>query len=266
VSLVVSERRTTGSPATRGSSLWQENAIVWHKKPRAFEELTLILVSTQITPMSFTKTSATIVLSLGLFAAADPAKCALLVHNGDFQDLTGLTAQPGASGWYQGVPAGWSSSTANLNYNVINYSSGNIGANLQTLGPSAPSFTPLHQSVGLLPSTGDVTLSFNILGFSATYGMAAAIYDASSGTGPGNGWTLLISGSYDQTVPTIQTLVASNVAASTTIGIGFWQWAGAPGIDNVSVTAIPEPSTYFALLMLGATGLMARVAHRNRRQ
>ena len=186
---------------------------------------------------------------------------ALSLTNGDFQDLTGLTAQPGAPGWYQGVPAGWSSSTANLNFNVINYSSGNIGANLGTLGPSAPSFTPLYQSVGLLPSTGDVTLSFNILGFSATYGMAAAIYDASSGTGPNAGWVSLVSGSYNQTVPTIQSLVASNVAANTTIGVGFWQWAGSPGIDNVTV--VPEPSTY-ALLVLAAGGLAAHVVRRRR--
>jgi len=186
---------------------------------------------------------------------------ALSLTNGDFQDLTGLTAQPGAPGWYRGVPAGWSSSTANLNFNVINYSSGNIGANLQTLGPSAPSFTPLYQSVGLLPSTGDVTLSFNILGLSATYGMAAAIYDASSGTGPNAGWVSLVSGSYNQTVPTIQSLVASNVAANTTIGVGFWQWAGSPGIDNVTV--VPEPSTY-ALLVLAAGGLAAHVVRRRR--
>jgi hypothetical protein len=56
-------------------------------------------------------------------------------------------------------------------------------------------------------------------------------------------------------------LVASNVAANTTIGVGFWQWAGSPGIDEVSV--VPEPSTY-ALLMLGAAGLAAHVARRRR--
>ena len=186
---------------------------------------------------------------------------ALSLTNGDFQDLTGLTPQPGVAGWYQGIPAGWSSSTGNLNYNVINWNAGNIGANLQTLGPSSPSFTPLIQSVGLLPSTGDVTLSFNILGLSATYGMAAAIYDASSGTGPNAGWVSLVSGSYNQTVPTIQSLVASNVAANTTIGVGFWQWAGSPGIDNVTV--VPEPSTY-ALLVLAAGGLAAHVVRRRR--
>jgi hypothetical protein len=192
--------------------------------------------------------------------ATDRASAALSLTNGNFQDLTGLTPNA-VTGWYNGVPAGWSSSTTSLTFNVINYSSGNLGANLQTLGPSTPTFTPLYQSVGLLPSTGDVSLSFNILGLSATYGMAAAIYDASSGTGPTDGWNLLVSGSYDQTVPAIQTLIAPNVAANTTVGIGFWRWAGSPGIDNVTV--VPEPSTY-ALLVLAAGGLAAHVARRRR--
>jgi hypothetical protein len=158
----------------------------------------------------------------------------LALLNANFQDLGGLTDNGG--GWYNGVPFGWSSSTGSLNFNVINYSSGNLGANLQTLGPSSPTFTPLYQSAGLLDSTGNVTLRFNILGISTTYGMGAAIYNASSGTGPGSGWTILTQGSYDQTVSTTQTLIAANVAAGTTIGVGFWRWAGSPGIDNVNLS------------------------------
>ena len=185
------------------------------------------------------KKALSLIAAAFIATAANHAQAALTITNGDFQDLTGLTAQ--GSGWYNGVPDGWSSSSTNLNYNVINYSFGNLGANLQTLGPSSPTFTPLYQSAGLLESTGNVTLSFNILGLSPTYGMGAAIYDASSGTGPGSGgWTILTQGSYDQAVPTAQTLIAENVAAGTTIGVGFWSWAGAPGLDNVSV--IPEPT------------------------
>ena len=187
------------------------------------------------------KSTAAKLIAAFLMLSSGQANAALTIINGDFQDLTGLTPQPSGPGWYQGVPAGWFSSTTNLNYNVIDYSSGNLGANLQTLGPISPTFTPLYQSAGLLESTGNVTLSFNILGFSPTYGMGAAIYDTSSGTGPGSGgWTILTQGSYDQTVPTTQTLIASNVDAGTTIGVGFWSWAGAPGLDNVSV--IPEPT------------------------
>jgi len=211
--------------------------------------------------MNLHKLLPTLVITFSLLAAADSAKAQLVLTNGNFQDLTGLTPQPSSPGWYQGVPAGWSSSTANLNFNVIDYSSGNLGANLQTLGPSSPSFTPLYQSVGLLPSTGDVTLSFNILGLSPTYGMAAAIYNAPGGGNPTNGWNLLVSGSYDQTVSTIQTLVAPSVAANTPIAVAFWQFSGSPGIDNVTV--VPEPSTY-ALLVLAAGGLAAHVARRRR--
>ena len=200
-------------------------------------------------------------LIAALFCLVVPQRstAALSLTNGDFQDLTGLTNQGG--GWYAGVPAGWSSSTASLTFNVIDYSSGNLGANLQTLGPSSPSFTPLYQSLGLLPSTGNVTLSFNILGLSTNYGMAAAIYNAPSGGSPASGWTVLVDGSYDQTVGSFQTLVATNVAANTPIAVGFWQWAGSPGIDNVTV--VPEPSTY-ALLVLAAGGLAAHVVRRRR--
>jgi hypothetical protein len=187
------------------------------------------------------RSQAAILIAAFLMLSSGQSNAALTIINGDFQSNVSLTAQPGGAGWYKGVPDGWSSSSTNLNYNVINYSFGNLGANLQTLGPSSPTFTPLYQSAGLLESTGNVTLSFNILGLSPTYGMGAAIYDASSGTGPGSGgWTILTQGSYNQAVPTTQTLIAENVAAGTTIGVGFWSWAGAPGLDNVSV--IPEPT------------------------
>ena len=215
-------------------------------------------------PMSFIKTYATIVLSLGLFATADPAKCALVVSNGNFQDLTGLTPNA-ASGWYDGVPSGWSSSTTSLTFNVINWNSGNLAANLQTLGTPSP-FAPLYQSVGTLDSTGYVTLSFNILGFSPAYVAAAAIYNATPGGSPTTTWAVLATATYNQTAGSFQTLVAPNVAANTPIAVGFWSGTGAPGLDNVSVTAIPEPSTYFAMLILGAAGLVARVARRNRRR
>ncbi len=213
--------------------------------------------------MSFIKTYATIVLSLGLFAAADPAKCALLVNNGDFQNLTGLTNQGG--GWYSGVPTGWTGYTGAPGFNVIDYSSGNTAANLQTLSFTAAPFTPLYQSIGSVTSTATITLDFAVLALNANpFGVGAAIYNAVPGGDPSTTWTTLVTGSY--TTGGFKTLQAIDVPANTPLAVGFWRYAGSPGIDNVSVTAIPEPSTYFALLMLGATGLMARVAHRNRRQ
>ena len=198
------------------------------------------------------KNTAAKLIAAFLMLSSGQSKAALTITNGDFQNLNGLTELGG--GWYNGVPDGWSSSSTNLNYNVINYSFGNLGANLQTLGPSSPTFTPLYQSAGLLESTGNVTVSFNILGLSPTYGMGAAIYDASSGTGPGSGgWTILTQESYNQAVPTAQTLIAENVAAGTTIGVGFWSWAGAPGLDNVSV--IPEPTALDLILLPVKAGL-----------
>jgi hypothetical protein len=123
------------------------------------------------------------------------------------------------------------------------------------------SFAPLYQSVGTLDSTGDVTLTFNILGFSGTYIAAAAIYDATPGGSPTTTWTVLNSATYDETSGSFQTLVAPNIAANTPIGIGFWSGTGAPGIDNVTV--VPEPSTY-ALLVLAAGALAAHAARRRR--
>ena len=155
----------------------------------------------------------------------------LALYNGGFQDLTGLTPQPGAAGWYQGIPAGWSSSTGNLNYNVINWNEGNLAANVQTLGPASP-FAPLYQSGGSTDTSGTVTLTFNILGFSASYGMAAAIYEATPGGSPAT-WTILATATYDQTSGSLQILEAIDVPVGTPIAVGFWSWAGSPGVENV---------------------------------
>ena len=191
--------------------------------------------------------------ALVLLCLGGQANAALTITNGDFQSNVGLTAQPGAPGWYQGVPAGWSSSTTNLNYNVINYNSGNLGANIQTLGPASP-FAPLYQSAGLLDSTGKVTLTFNILGISGTYGMAAGIYRANLDGTPVTTFDSLVSASYTQSSGSLQTLEVLNVAAGTRVGVAFWSWAGSPGVDNVSL--VPEPSTS-TLLLLGFAGVAA---------
>ena len=191
--------------------------------------------------------------ALVLLCLGGQANAALTITNGDFQSNVGLTAQPGAPGWYQGVPAGWSSSTTNLNYNVIDYSSGNLGANIQTLGPASP-FAPLYQSAGLLDSEGKVTLTFNILGISGTYGMAAGIYRANLDGTPVTSFDSLVSAAYTENSGSLQTLEAFNVTAGTRVGVAFWSWAGAPGVDNVSL--VPEPSTS-TLLLLGFAGVAA---------
>ena len=199
-----------------------------------------------------TKSFLSMTCALVLLCLGGQANAALTITNGDFQSNVGLTAQPGAPGWYQGVPAGWSSSTTNLNYNVIDYSSGNLGANIQTLGPASP-FAPLYQSAGLLDSEGKVTLTFNILGISGTYGMAAGIYRANLDGTPVTTFDSLISATYSETSTSLQTLEVLNVAAGTRVGVAFWSWAGSPGVDNVSV--IPEPSSY-ALMLGGSASLL----------
>jgi hypothetical protein len=156
----------------------------------------------------------------------------LEVLNGNFQDLTGLTLQPGGSGWYQGVPAGWSGTSGS--YNVIDWSSGNLGANVETLGPVGGVY--LQQMAGRVDANGKVRLTFGILGLSGTYGMGAAIYEATPGGGLAD-WTSLASRTYDETNGSAQTLeTTEDIAAGTPIVIAFWSWAGSPGIDNVALS------------------------------
>ena len=201
-----------------------------------------------------TKSLLPLTCALVLLCLGGPGNAALTITNGDFQDLTGLNPQPGAPGWYQGVPAGWSSSTGSLNYNVINWSAGNLAANIQTLGPPPPSYAPLYQSAGLLDSAGTVKLSFNILGFSSTYGMAAGIYSANLDGTPVTNFSSLATASYAESSGSLQTLEAFNVTAGTRVGVAFWSWLGAPGVDNVSL--VPEPSIS-TLLLLGFAGVAA---------
>jgi hypothetical protein len=198
------------------------------------------------------KSFLSLTFALVLLCLGGQANAALTITNGDFQDLTGLTSIGG--GWYNGVPTGWSSATTTLSYNVINWNAGNLGANIQSLGPSAP-FAPLYQSAGLLDSAGKVTLTFNILGLSGNYGIAAGIYSANSDGTPITAFNSLASGSYTQASGSLQTLEVLNVAAGTRVGVAFWSWGvGGVGVDNVSL--VPEPSTS-TLLLLGFAGVAA---------
>ena len=200
-----------------------------------------------------TKSFLSMTCALVLLCLGGQANAALTIINGDFQDLTGLTLT--TTGWYRGVPTGWSSATGDLGYNVIDWNAGNLAANIQTLGPISPSFAPLYQSAGLLDSAGKVTLTFNILGLSGTYGISAGIYSAKSDGSPITAFNSLASGSYTQASGSLQTLEVLNVAAGTRVGVAFWSWgAGGVGVDNVSL--VPEPSTS-TLLLLGFAGVAA---------
>ena len=186
-----------------------------------------------------------------IFSTAYQSQSAPSLLNGNFQDLTGLTLT--TTGWYRGVPTGWSSATGDLGYNVIDWNAGNLGANIQTLGPASP-YAPLYQSAGLLDSAGKVTLTFNILGLSGTSGMAAGIYRANLDGTPVTTFDSLITATYSETSSSLQTLEVLDVAAGTRVGVAFWSWAGSPGVDNVSL--VPEPSTS-TLLLLGFAGVAA---------
>lgn len=199
-----------------------------------------------------------LVAAMACLALAERGSASLMLTNGDFQDLTGLTPQPGAPGWYQGVPAGWTGYTGNLNFNVINYSSGNIGANLETLSITSAPFTPLYQSIGSLGSTATITLDFTVLAFNVNaFQVGAAIYDTSTGSSPSAGWTVLATQAYS--TGGLKTLQASSVPANTPLAVAFWRSTGSPGVDNVVV--VPEPST-LALLGLAAVGVAVKLTRR----
>ena len=203
-----------------------------------------------------TKSILSLTCGLVLLCLGGQANAALTITNGDFQDLTGLTAQGG--GWYNGVPTGWSSTTPALTYNVLDWNSGNFAANLQTLSTPSP-FRPLYQSAGLLDSASIVSLSFDILHFVPGPNVGLGIFNTYNSTNY-NDWTPLAlpaTGGYPGGYPdggrfTLST--ASPIAAGTYIGVAFWQApGGAAGIDNVSI--IPEPSTG-SMMALGLAGLV----------
>ena len=199
-----------------------------------------------------TKSILSLTCGLVLLCLGGQANAALTITNGDFQDLTGLTAQGG--GWYNGVPTGWSSNTPALTYNVLDWNSGNFAANLQTLSTTSP-FRPLYQSAGLLNSESIVSLSFDILHLQPGPNVGLGIFNTYNSANYDD-WTPLAlpaTGGYpDGGRFTLST--ASPIAAGTYIGVAFWQGGGgAAGIDNVSI--IPEPSTG-SMMALGLAGLV----------
>jgi PEP-CTERM motif len=202
----------------------------------------------------------TLLATVLLLAAVHRSEAQLVVQNGDFQNLTGLTDLGG--GWYSGVPTGWTG--VNTNYTVLNQS-GNYVANLNTLTTTSPSFAALYQAVGTLATTGIVTVNFELIPLVSPTGVSAGIFNTQNSASY-NDWTVLaLPPGFLETAgfQTLSTSVA--IDAGTPIGIAFWQGGGlggAPGMDNVSV--VPEPSTY-ALLGLGAAGLGAHLVRRRRR-
>jgi hypothetical protein len=200
-----------------------------------------------------TKSLLSLTCGLVLLCLGGQANAALTITNGDFQDLTGLTAAGG--GWYNGVPTGWSSNTTALTYNVMDWNSGNFAANLGQLSQTSPAFAPLYQRAGLLESASKVSLSFDILHFVPGPNANLGIFNTNNSNNY-NDWTVLTlgqEGGYTSAGRfTLET--AAPIAAGTFIGVAFWQGpTGAAGIDNVSI--IPEPSTG-SMMALGLAGLV----------
>jgi len=200
-----------------------------------------------------TKSILSLTCGLVLLCLGGQANAALTITNGDFQNLAGLTNQGG--GWYAGIPTGWTSYTTTPSYNVYDWNTaGNYVANLQASSQTSP-FAPLYQKAGLLESESKVSLSFDILHFSAGPNVGLGIFSTNN-SNIYSDWTALQlapTGGYISAGRfTLETAVP--IAAGTYIGVAFWQGGGgAAGIDNVSI--IPEPSTG-SMMALGLAGLV----------
>jgi len=153
----------------------------------------------------------------------------LAVVNGDFSDLTGLTA--GSDGWYSGIPKGWTGSAGTYAVNS------KYGAAPPTCNPSQ--LGRLRQPLGTLEKTADVVLTFDVSDvFNGETLLKASILDGEEHE--------LASGEFPDGEK--QTLVANGVPAGTAIVLLFQAtqstaaFDNTPGLDHVSVT-VREPGS-----------------------
>ena len=189
-------------------------------------------------------------------ALVSQTSAGLIVTNGDFEDLTGLTAQGG--GWYSGVPAGWSG--INTTFTVFDTGSTNVANLGQLAGDGSSPAVFLSQSVGTTDVIGNVTLTFDLPGtFGSGYNVGAGIY-----AGPFTNGTNYAFGSFSGTGS--QTLTTSSpVAAGTPLSVAFYLISPGipPALDNVVIVQVPEPSTW---AMLAAGAACAALLRRRSRQ
>jgi len=151
----------------------------------------------------------------------------LSVSNGSFSDLSGNSVTGG--GWYGGVPTGWSTTASWNGYSVYN-ASGTHWANLQTLGPTSPSFSPLRQTVGTVNVTSDIRLTFSQTLLAGGSSLYSAIYNQGSGALLGLHGSGAISGEGSVTY-SVRGMDAGNTAY-----IAFWNGSGAAGLSGVSIS------------------------------
>jgi len=200
--------------------------------------------------------------ALVLLCLGGQANAALIVLNGDFSNLTGLTYVGGP--WYSGIPSGWNTDFPNTIYTVkytgITNGNHDYVANLSQLTSTSP-FRTLNQSVGTTDYTGDVTVKFDLSNINGGgYDVGVAIFQ-----GP-NFNTLLANRSIQDVFPDVNgvpqngvgtfELTAPSVASGSLLQIAFWTTGGTPALDNVSISQVPEPSTG-SMMGLGLAGLVA---------
>lgn len=192
--------------------------------------------------------------------AAHRSQAALVVTNGNFQDLTGLTQA--AAVWWNGVPTGWTGVNASFTVRELDPApSGNFAANLNTLTTTSP-FVPLYQAVGTLTSEAIVSVTFEFIPLVAPTAMGAGIFNTNNSANY-SAWSPLVTPVGYSTAGFYTLATEAPISAGTPIGIAFWQvGGGAPAVDNVAV--VPEPSSAM-LLLASAAGLGGFAAVRRRR-
>jgi len=172
------------------------------------------------------------------------------VVNGDFQNTTGLTAI-GSTGWYQGLPFGWTSAVDPPVYTVWNGGGGDFVANPSQLATGAGS-SSFRQNLGILPIMSNINVTFDYASTSIAAWSSgilnAAIYD-------GN-FKVLATNTY--TTAGTYSLAVTAVPADTTIIVGFWVSSVSPGLNNVSVTQV----TNTALTVAGGVSASSIVTPR----
>lgn len=184
--------------------------------------------SNEVSPVQVRRARAFLPLGLGLALTAVLGMCSarlaygqLQVVNGDFADLTNLTS--GADGWQGGLPAGWRGAANQYAVDAKR------GASPPVCNPSVLGF--FRQEVGTLAQRSDVVLTLDVLApWTEKPLLNVAILDADYVTlaeadlAPGNQ----------------QSLTAKAVPAGTTILIAFRAAKATPGIDNISIRALPS--------------------------
>jgi hypothetical protein len=219
-------------------------------------------IKTMKTKTMKTKSTLSLTCGLVLLCLGGQANAALTVINGDFSNLTGLTHVGGP--WYSGLPNGWNTDFPNTIYTVkytgITNGNHDYVANLSQLTSTSPNFYALSQSVGTTDYTGDVTVKFDLSNINGGgYDVGVAIFQ-----GP-NFNTLLANRSIQDVFPDVNgvpqngvgtfELTAPSVASGSLLQIAFWTTGGTPALDNVSISQVPEPSSY-ALLLGGIASLL----------